>query len=69
MAMTTAPTTPINNPDGQKSKAMRILAALRVNQGGSSGFGPMMKLQGDSKGLYPVEWREGFVDPYDHWRW
>jgi len=53
----------------QKSKAMRILAALRVNQGGSSGFGPMMKLQGDSKGLYPVEWREGFVDPYDHWRW
>ena len=53
----------------QKSKAMRIIAALRVNQGGSSDAGPMMKLQGDSKSLYPVEWREGFVDPYDHWRW
>ncbi len=53
----------------QKVKAMRVLAALRVNQGGSSKFGPRLGLQGDDRSLYPVRWRDGFVHPYAHWRW
>jgi len=52
-----------------KSKAMRAIAALRINQGGSSDDGPRVSLHGDAKALYPVEWLEGFVHPYTHWRW
>ena len=53
----------------QKTKAMRAIAALRINQGGSSNQGPQLQLQGNDKQLYPVEWKEGFVHPYDNWRW
>jgi len=28
-----------------------------------------VELHGDAKALYPVEWLEGFVHPYSHWRW
>jgi len=53
----------------QRMKIMRIIAALRINQGGSSNEGPSFILQGDDFTLYPINWIEGFVHPYLHWRW
>ena len=53
----------------QKVKAMIVMSALRINQGGSSPMGPGVSLHGDSQKLYPVQWLEGFVDPYTHQRW
>ncbi len=53
----------------QKMKAMIVLSALRINQGGTSATGPRTSLNGDAKALYPVEWLEGFVHPYRHCRW
>jgi beta-galactosidase len=53
----------------QRTKGMRIIANLRINQGGSSNEGPSFALQGDEYGLYPINWLEGFVHPYTYWRW
>lgn len=53
----------------QRMKSLRILSALRINQGGSSNEGPAFTLQGDNFSLYPINWLEGFVNPYLHWRW
>ena len=62
------------NPDALKTgwgkyKALTALAALRINAGSTSQAGPQVSLHGDAKALYPVEWLEGFVHPYAHWRW
>ncbi|MCM8808130.1 MAG: hypothetical protein NC926_09390 [Candidatus Omnitrophica bacterium] len=53
----------------QRTKGMRILANLRIDQGGSSNEGPSFSLHGDEYALYPINWLEGFVHPYSHWRW
>jgi len=53
----------------QRMKSLRILSNLRINQGGSSNEGPSFTLQGDNFSLYPINWLEGFVNPYLHWRW
>ena len=53
----------------QRMKAMRILANLKINQGGSSNEGPSFILHGDDNALYPINWLEGFVHPYLYWRW
>ncbi len=54
----------------QKSKVLRVIAALRINQGGTSTVGPSTDIaQGDTITLYPINWMEGFVHPYSYWRW
>lgn len=53
----------------QRARALKVLAALRINQGGSSSDGPALGLHGDAETLYPIMWLEGFVHPYDHHRW
>jgi len=57
------------NTGWQRSKAMRAVAAARMNAGYTSKAGPALAIQGDRFALYPVEWLEGFVHPYDYWRW
>lgn len=53
----------------QKYKYQKIIAALRMNQGGSSDIGVSTKLQGDNKFLYPIDWHGGYVHPYTGWNW
>ena len=58
-----------DQPSWVRSKWMRIWAALRINQGGSSDTGPRISLHGKPDALYPIHWHVGFVHPYSHWRW
>lgn len=51
----------------QKSKVLRIISILRMNQNGSSNIGPGIKSSRPL--LYPYNWHEGFVHPYSYWRW
>ncbi len=55
----------------QKYKLLRILAACRMNQDGSSDLGAGIRLQqqNDSHTLYPLNWHMGFVHPYTGWCW
>ncbi|MCF6175400.1 MAG: hypothetical protein L3J71_06510 [Victivallaceae bacterium] len=53
----------------QRYKYLKILAALRMNQGGSSDTGPATELHGDSDELYPLNWHFGYVHPYTGWLW
>ena len=53
----------------ERMKSLRILSVLKIDQGGSSNEGPAFLLQGDNYSLYPIDWLEGFVNPYLHWRW
>lgn len=51
----------------QKSKVLRIISTLRINQNGTSSIGPEIK--SSESLLYPYNWHEGFVHPYSYWRW
>jgi beta-galactosidase len=53
----------------QKYKYFKIIAALRMNQGGSSKTGISTELHGDNDELYPLNWHFGFVHPYTGWCW
>jgi len=53
----------------QQAKFLRLLAALRMDCGGTSLDGPRAGMADDAATLYPINWHEGFVNPYDHWRW
>ncbi|MCM8757402.1 MAG: hypothetical protein NC823_02850, partial [Candidatus Omnitrophica bacterium] len=53
----------------QRMKSLMVLAALTINQGGSSEIFPRPALQDDSEELYPLEWLEGFVHPYTLMQW
>lgn len=53
----------------QKMNAMIVRAALWINQGSSGETFPEPSLQGDVEELYPLEWIEGFVDPYLMMQW
>jgi len=53
----------------QKMKVMWVHSALKINTGSSSADGPRADLHGDSKALYPIEWKEGFLDPYINGCW
>jgi Glycosyl hydrolases family 2 len=57
------------NNNWQRYKYLKILAALRMNQGGSSDTGPAVELHGDSDELYPLNWHFGFIHPYTGWCW
>ncbi|MDH7569747.1 MAG: hypothetical protein QHJ73_09190, partial [Armatimonadota bacterium] len=55
-------------PDARlRVKARRILAALRINTGGSDQDGPALSNHGNDDVLYPVKWPDW--DPYRNWRW
>jgi len=51
----------------QKSKILRIINTLRINQNGTSQTGPGVNIS--SAILYPFNWHENFVHPYSYWRW
>lgn len=48
----------------QKRKIAFLHAAMRINQGGSSEVGPSLANHGDGATLNPIEWLNGFVNPY-----
>lgn len=53
----------------QKYKYCKIIAALIMNQGGSSQIGISTELHGDNDELYPLNWHFGFIHPYTGWCW
>ena len=55
-----------------KAKALRVEAALRINNGGTSAIGPGVGTR--ETDLYPVDWAhldslKASFDPYVYWRW
>jgi glycosyl hydrolase family 2 len=53
----------------QKYKYFKIIAALKMNQGGSDNIGVSTELHGNSDEFYPVNWHFGFIHPYTGWCW